>query len=293
MITIQFDCFETGNILVFGEAFLGVSSLTSWFGRRFASRRFRARLLNLVRCPKAPSWNNSLSAFKLFRKLFEKLRQRFFVFSRHCSTRLKTLLHHVSQLATFRFWEKANATLFISSSHTVQWFPYRETRSIEQRTRYTYTLQRFKPNRHTVASRRHPVPPFQLSKGQAWEDEIQVPRLTRFSKTEQDIVAAAAAVYYYYRAVQQPRGYFGATPVSRNAPCKGNWPALHDSGMRVFRKNNRLFRRDNSDDTMYFLSVRTNVLFFLTFYFRSTTPTVWKSIWQTGIESRTYRLYLL
>lgn len=158
-ITIQFDCFEAGNILVFGEAFLGVSSLTSWFGRRFASRRFRARLLNLVRCPKAPSWNNSLSAFKLFRKLF-KLRQRFFVFCRHCSTRLKTLLHHVSQLPTFHFWEKANATLFISSSHTVERLPYRETRSIEHRTRYTYTLQRFTPDRHTVASRRHPVSPF-------------------------------------------------------------------------------------------------------------------------------------
>lgn len=112
-ITIQFDCFEAGNIFVFGEAFLGVSSLTSWFGRRFASRRFRARLLNLVRCPKAPSWNNSLSAFKLFRKLF-KLRQRFFVFCRQCSTRLKTPLHHLSQLPTFHFWEKADAILFIS-----------------------------------------------------------------------------------------------------------------------------------------------------------------------------------
>lgn len=45
------------------QAFHGVSSC---FGRRF-----RPRLLNLVRCPKPPSWNNPLSAFKLFRKLFK------------------------------------------------------------------------------------------------------------------------------------------------------------------------------------------------------------------------------
>lgn len=51
------------RIRVSGDAFRGVSSC---FGRRF-----RARLLNLVRCPKPPSWNNPLSAFKLFRKLFK------------------------------------------------------------------------------------------------------------------------------------------------------------------------------------------------------------------------------
>lgn len=55
---------KTGRILgAEKQAFHGVSSC---FGRRF-----RPRLLNLVRCPKPPSWNNPLSAFKLFRKLFK------------------------------------------------------------------------------------------------------------------------------------------------------------------------------------------------------------------------------
>lgn len=59
------DCLENWGGLSGAEKHFTV------FHRVLAAVSFRPRLLNLVRCPKPPSWNNPLSAFKLFRKLFK------------------------------------------------------------------------------------------------------------------------------------------------------------------------------------------------------------------------------
>lgn len=95
---------KTGRILgAEKQAFHGVSSC---FGRRF-----RPRLLNLVRCPKPPSWNNPLSAFKLFRKLFKARANASSYFPPRRRTPPRLLNHPVVPLKDI--WSFVKSSVFV------------------------------------------------------------------------------------------------------------------------------------------------------------------------------------
>jgi len=82
----------------------------SWVFIRYFGCRFRQpRLLNLVRCPKPPSWNNPLSTFKLFRKPFKRLSMLFRI--HRCSRCFKdrafkhTTILDRDEISRYRFFD--------------------------------------------------------------------------------------------------------------------------------------------------------------------------------------------